>query len=89
MVRKEVIIHNREGLKSRPAALLVQTACRFASRVVIEHGDKVINGKSMMGVLSLGVSSDQRVAIVADGQDEQEALAALLNLIQGEFREGT
>ena len=88
MVRKEVIIHNREGLGSRPAALLVKTASKYMSRIVIEHGAKVINARSMMGVLSLGVGNDQRVAIVTEGEDEQEALSALVSLIESNFQEG-
>lgn len=55
MIRKEVSIQNAEGLQSKPAALLVQTACRYTSRILIEQGPKTINAKSMMGVLSLGV----------------------------------
>lgn len=85
MIRKDVVVSNSEGLQSRPAALLVQVACKFASRIMIERGNKIINAKSMMGVLSLGVGGGQRVTIVIEGEDEQEACDALMRLIHTGF----
>ena len=57
MVRKIVQIRNPEGLKARPAAMFVQSACRFQAQILIEMGNKKIIAKSIMGVLSLGVKS--------------------------------
>jgi phosphotransferase system HPr (HPr) family protein len=87
MIRQEVVITNPEGLQSRTAVLLVQVACRFNSRIRIEQGTKIINAKSMMGVLSLGVPGKGAILLCADGEDEQQAIAALARLIQSEFRD--
>ncbi len=85
MIRQEVVITNQEGLQSRAAVLLVQVACKFNSRIRIEQGTKIINAKSMMGVLSLGVAGNGRILLCADGDDEQQAMAALVRLIASEF----
>ena len=85
MIRKEVAIQNPEGLQSRTAVLLVQAACRFNSRIRIEQGTKIINAKSMMGVLSLGVREHGTVLLCVDGDDEREAMAALTGLIASGF----
>ena len=85
MIRKEIAIPNPEGLHSRTAVLLVQTACRFNSHIRIEHGTKIINAKSMMGVLSLGVQAHGSILLCADGGDERQAIEALTRLITSGF----
>ena len=85
MIRKEIVIVGGEGLPARSAALLVQIACKFAARVLIEQGSKVINAKSMMGVLSLGVGGDDPLYVVSDGEDEQAAVDAILKLVSSHF----
>ena len=85
MIQKEVAITNPEGLQSRAAGLLVQVACRFNSRIRIEQGAKIINAKSMMGVLSLGVREHGTILLCADGDDERQAIAALTSLIASGF----
>lgn len=87
MIRKEIVIGNPEGLQSRPAALLVQVACKFNSRILIEQGSKIINAKSMMGVLSLGIAHKGAILLVIDGDDEAQAFAALSKLIASNFTE--
>ena len=87
MIRKELTVTNPEGLQSRAAMLLVQVACRFDSRIRIEQGAKIINAKSMMGVLSLGVAHKGAILLCADGQDEEQAMAALSTLISSGFTE--
>lgn len=81
MIRKELNLSGQERLQSRPAALLVQEACKFASRILIEQGGKTVNVKSMMGVLSLGIPADDKMTLVIDGEDEQKAAAAIEPLI--------
>lgn len=88
MIRKEVTIKGAEGLQARAAAMLVQTACRYTARILIEMGSKTINAKSMMGVLSLGVGPDGRILLLVDGEDEQAALAAITGLIDAGFKAG-
>jgi len=74
------------GLTSRSAALLVQTACRYDARILVEQGSKVINAKSLMGVLSLSaMAQDSAVCLVLDGHDELEACQAITDLVAGSF----
>ncbi len=81
-IHKIVKIKNSEGLKARPAALFVAAASRFSSQILVEVGNKKINAKSIMGVLSLGVTAGDDVHIFASGADEQEAVDALSALLQ-------
>jgi len=88
MIRKELSLSGQERLQSRPAALLVQEACKYASRILIEQGGKTVNVKSMMGVLSLGVPTGEKMVLITDGEDEQKAMAALEPLIGTVFTHG-
>lgn len=63
--------------ETRPAALLVQTASKFASRILLRVADKTANAKSIMGVISLGIEDGQTVTLIADGEDEKQAIPAL------------
>ena len=65
------------GLEARPAALFVQTASQFASSIYLKIDNKTINAKSIMGVISLGVIDNQNVTIIAEGQDEEQAVDKL------------
>ena len=65
------------SLEARPAALFVQTASQFASSIYLKMDDKTINAKSIMGVISLGVLDSQNVTIIAEGQDEEQAVDKL------------
>lgn len=85
MIRKELNLEGQERLQSRPAALLVQEACKFSSRILIEQGGKTVNVKSMMGVLSLGIPSDAKLVLAVDGDDEQKAMDAIVPLISQMF----
>jgi phosphotransferase system HPr (HPr) family protein len=63
--------------ETRPAALIVQTASKYTSHVMVRVGDKTANAKSIMGVISLGVADGQTVTVITDGEDETQAIAAL------------
>ena len=65
------------SLEARPAALFVQTASQFASSIYLRMDNKTINAKSIMGVISLGVLDNQNVTIIAEGQDEEQAVDKL------------
>ena len=65
------------SLEARPAALFVQTASQFASSIYLSMDNKTINAKSIMGVISLGVLDNQNVTIIAEGQDEEQAVDKL------------
>lgn len=85
MIRKELDLKGQERLQSRPAALLVQEACKYASRILIEQGGKTVNVKSMMGVLSLGVPADGNLVLVVEGEDERKAMDAIEPMISEMF----
>lgn len=78
------------GLHARPASLFVQTANKFSSDISVQnltdHSD-VVNAKSILNVLTLGVMKDHEIEITADGDDAEEALKAFKALIQDNFGE--
>lgn len=85
MIRKEMDLDGQERLQSRPAALLVQEACKYESRILIEQGGKTVNVKSMMGVLSLGIPADEKLVLVIDGDDEAKAMEVIAPMIYEMF----
>ncbi|WP_226528816.1 HPr family phosphocarrier protein [Metabacillus niabensis] len=84
MVEKQVEVNLKTGLQARPAALFVQEANRFASDIFLEKDGKKVNAKSIMGLMSLAVSSGAEINLIAEGSDEQEAVAALEKFVQQE-----
>lgn len=82
MVTKEVVVNNPTGLHARPATLLVKKASSFKSNVEVEFNGKKANVKSLIGVLSLGVTSGASITVIADGEDEDVALEEVANLIE-------
>lgn len=82
MVTKEVIVKNSTGLHARPATLLVKKASSFKSEISIEYNGKSANVKSLIGVLSLGVTKDAKVSVIASGDDEAYAVEEIVKLIQ-------
>jgi phosphotransferase system HPr (HPr) family protein len=89
VIRREVVICNALGLHARAAARFVQVASRFKSRIKVSHGERTADGKSILGLLALVGAQGTRLSISADGADEQEALATLIDLVQGRFGEET
>ena len=87
MVERIVTIRNRAGMHARPAALLVKTASGFASQISIEKDSERVNGKSIMGVITLGATYNTPLKIIADGPDEMAALDALQKLFDSRFEE--
>ena len=77
MVEKKVTVKLKTGLQARPAALFVQEASRFTSDVFIIDGEKKVNVKSIMGLMSLAIGSGKTVTLAAEGQDEEEAIQVL------------
>jgi len=84
MVR-EVVILNESGLHARPATLFVYNARKFQSKIVIEQGNKQVDGKSILLVLSLGITRGTKFKIIATGMDEEKALNTLTKLIENDF----
>lgn len=88
MTRKELVIRAKDGLKGRNVELFTGVAARFGSRIDIEGQgrDKIINAKSIMGVLSLMVKEGESIMVVATGDDAQDAVRALSLLVENDFR---
>lgn len=84
LVRKKVVVKNKQGLHARPAALFVQTANKFDARITIRHAKEVVNGKSIMGILMLGAEKGAEIIIEADGNDAHVAIIELEKLINVE-----
>lgn len=87
MIEKQLIIRNKFGLHARPAAVLVQTASKFKSRIKIIKDAQEVDGKSIMGLMTLAASAGSPITLVADGEDEAQALQALEQLIESGFGE--
>jgi phosphocarrier protein len=90
MYEKTVKVINRAGVHARPAALLVQAAKDFSCDIFLESGDDRINGKSIMGIITLGAAYGSEIRIVADGKDEKDekkAVETLAHLFETKFEE--
>ena len=87
MKTREVVITNASGLHARPATFFIQKANCYKSTILIEKDDRKVNAKSLLGVLSLGIAKGMTVTLIADGQDEESALAGLAALIDSGFAE--
>ena len=73
MTRKEITIQLPSGLEARPVALLVQVASQYESEIHLESEGRTVNAKSIMGMMTLGLASGEKVVVTANGKDEAEA----------------
>ncbi len=87
MTNAEVILNNATGLHARPASDFVQKASKFKAEVKIIKDGRKFNAKSIMSILSMGAGQGTKLVIEAEGEDEQEAVNALKELIDGGFGE--
>ncbi len=87
MVSKEIVVQNQVGLHARPATFFIQKANEFNSSIRISKDERKVNAKSLLGVLSLGITRGTTVTLTADGADEEAALEALEKLIASNFAE--
>ncbi|MDO4333275.1 MAG: HPr family phosphocarrier protein [Eubacteriales bacterium] len=83
MKQKAVTIKLEQGLEARPVAMLVQVASKHSSSVYLEAEGKKVNAKSIMGMMSLGLDSGEMVTVIADGPDEEEAVADMADYLCG------
>lgn len=81
---KEINVKNQQGLHARPAALFVQIVSKFDSVVTIQKDGEKVNGKSIMGILTLGAKMGSVVIIEANGEDAQEVMGELEKLLTDE-----
>ncbi len=87
MFSKEITVNNQVGLYSRPATFFIQKANEFKSSIWVERDERRINAKSLLGVLSLGITKGTTIKITADGSDEKEAINSLAELVASNFSE--
>ena len=87
MYAKEVSVQNHVGLHVRPATFFIQKANEYKASVWVEKEERRVNAKSLLGVLSLGIVGGTTIKIIADGADEQEAVDALVKLVETGFAE--
>lgn len=83
MLKKTVTIGLASGLEARPVAMLVQIASKYDSEISVESGEKRVNAKSIMGMMTLGLDTGEHVVVLADGADEGEALDDIEKYLMG------
>ena len=87
MCAKEVLVQNQVGLHARPAAFYMQKAKEFKHSIWLEEEERRVNAKSLLGVLRLGIVGGVTIRIIADGADEEQAVDALVELVNSGFAE--
>jgi len=84
IVRKELIVKNKQGLHARPAAMFVQIANKFDCSITVKRNGEEVNGKSIMGILMLGAEKGSSIIIEAEGNDAESAILELGKLLNSE-----
>ena len=87
MTEKMMQIINRQGMHARPAALLVSTADQYDSDVTLVKDGMEVNGKSIMGVMTLAAAYGTEILVRVDGPDEEETLSAIEEVFKAKFNE--
>lgn len=87
MVRKKVVVKNKSGLHARPASVLVKVASGFESEFSIKMYGYYVNGKSILGVMTLAAEFGSEMELIFEGTDEKKALETVVNLFETKFRE--
>ena len=87
MIEAELVIRNVQGLHVRAAGLFVRIAGKFKSEIFVSRDDKEVNGKSILGVIDLAAEAGSTIRLRAVGPDEDAAVAALRELVEGKFGE--
>ena len=84
VIKKKLVVKNKQGLHARPAALFVQVANKFDARITVRRDNEEVNGKSIMGMLMLGAERDSSIIIEADGEDASLAMSELEKIVSSE-----
>lgn len=87
MVEKTVTVTNRAGIHARPSAIIVQSVKNFKGNIYIEKGSNKVNAKSIMGIITLGAAYGTELKIIAEGEDEEAAVDAVISLFNSNFEE--
>lgn len=77
MIRKPITIQLPTGLEARPVAQLVQVASQFESDIHVEVGQKRVNAKSIMGMMTLGLDAGEEITLIVNGDDENAAMSSI------------
>lgn len=83
-LQKQLVIRKKNGLHARPATLFVQLANTFNSSVRVKSNEEVVDGKSIISILSLGVNKGAKISLIAEGEDAKEAIAKLQSFLEDE-----
>lgn len=83
MTKRNIRIQLENGLEARPVALLVQEASKYESIIYIQSGEKRVNAKSIMGMMSLGLDNGEVLEVSAEGTDEEAAVTGIENFLSG------
>ncbi|NBI07401.1 HPr family phosphocarrier protein [Senegalia massiliensis] len=86
MKNLEIELTNETGLHARPASLFIREASKYTSDIVVVKDGTEYNGKSIMGILSMGATKGDKLNIKIDGSDEEEAYEGLKNLFENEIK---
>jgi len=81
VIKKKLTVKNKQGLHARPAALFVQIANKYDSRVTVRRDEEEVNGKSIMGILMLGAEKGSEIVIEVEGEDAMDAIQELEKII--------
>ena len=84
MTKKSIQIKLESGLDARPVALLVQEASKYDSVIYIQSGDRRVNAKSIMGMMTLGLDIGEELVVTAEGADEEVAVDGIEKFLSGE-----
>jgi len=87
MITRDVTVTNRAGLHTRPASMIVRTAAQFDSEFFIQKDGYEINGKSIIGVMTLAAEQGSKLTLILDGADEEQAFGAISQLFDNGFGE--
>ncbi len=84
VIQKKLTVKNKQGLHARPAAMFVQIANKYDSRVTVRRNDEEVNGKSIMGILMLGAEEGSQIILEVEGNDADLAISELEKIIDNE-----
>lgn len=87
VIKKKLQIKNKFGLHARPAALLVQVACKYKSDIELAKDGMVVNAKSILGVMTLAAEFGSEIEIIVKGEDAEAAIADIQKIIENKFEE--
>lgn len=87
MIEKILTVRNRAGIHARPAALIAQTANKFASEIILEKESTTVNAKSIMGVITMAAGYNTTLTLGVEGADEKDAADAIAKLFESKFEE--